>query len=66
MLFPGMATGGLIAAAVLFFVVYGTSKNGLWLKLAILSCILSVISFALDVTEAMKAQNRAEEKAIKR
>jgi hypothetical protein len=64
MLFPGMATGGLIAAAVVFFVLYGTSKNRRWLVLAILGCILSVMSFALDVTEAKKAQKRAQEKAI--
>jgi hypothetical protein len=66
MLFPGMATGGLIAAAIVFFVVYGTSKNRLWLTLAILSCILSVMSFALDVAEATKAQKSAQEKAIHR
>jgi hypothetical protein len=29
-----MATGGLIAAGVVFSVVYGTSKNRLWLRLA--------------------------------
>jgi hypothetical protein len=51
-----MATGGLIAAGVVFCVVYGTSKNRLWLRLAILSCILAAMSFALDVSEATKAQ----------
>jgi CDP-diglyceride synthetase len=66
MLFPGMATGGLIAAAVVFFVAYGTSKNRLWLKLAILSCVLSVMSLGLDVAEGMKAQKKAQENAIKR
>ena len=65
MLFPGMATGGLIAAGVVFSVVYGTSKNRLWLRLAILSCILSVMSLALDVTEARNAQKKAPEKASK-
>jgi hypothetical protein len=61
-----MATGGLIAAGVVFCVVYGTSKNRLWLRLAILSCILAVMSFALDISEATKAQKKAREKAIKR
>jgi hypothetical protein len=65
MLFPGMTTGGLIAAGVVFFVIYGTSKKRLWLTLAILSCILSVMSFALDVSEA-KAQKKAQEKTIRR
>jgi hypothetical protein len=66
MMFPGMATGGLIAAAVLFFVLYRRSKNRRWLELGILSCILSLMSVALDVTQAMKARKGAEEKAIKR
>jgi hypothetical protein len=66
MLFPGMATGGLIAAGVVFFVFYRTSKNRLWLRLAILCCILSAMSLALDVTGARKAQKKAPEKAIKK
>jgi hypothetical protein len=66
MQFPGMATGGLIVAGVVFFVLYGSSKNRRWLTLAILSCILAVLSLALDVTEARKAEKKAPEKAIKR